>query len=63
MLIHILNNGLSVYLMRTCPEVETVGELLGSTGYAVLLAVSAVVLILSMCWLLRQQNRFKPLEV
>ena len=63
MLIHILNNGLSVYLMRICPEVETVGELLGSTGYAVLLAVSAVVLILSMCWLLRQQNRFKPLEV
>ena len=62
-LIHILNNGLSVYLMRAYPEVETAGELLGSTGYAVLLAVSAVVLILSMAWLLRRQNHFKPEEL
>lgn len=61
--IHILNNGLSVYLMRTYPEVETAGELLGTTGYAVLLAVSAAVLILSMAWLLRRQNHFKPEEL
>lgn len=61
--IHILNNGLSVYLMRTYPEMETAGELLGTTGYAVLLAVSAAVLILSMAWLLRRQNHFKPEEL
>lgn len=46
-LIHVFNNSLSVYLMKTYPEVETTVELLGTTWVIVIGAISVVVLVMA----------------
>lgn len=47
-LIHILNNSLSVYLTRTYPKIDNTSELLGEPTYLICLIVSVLLFILSL---------------
>lgn len=52
-LVHVVNNSCSVFLMRTCPDVEHLSELFPTGGYVLLIGLSACVLLLSLTMLRR----------
>jgi membrane protease YdiL (CAAX protease family) len=51
MLIHILNNSLSVFLSVRFPEATSVSSLVGTTNYYTLLGASVVLFVLCVLWL------------
>jgi membrane protease YdiL (CAAX protease family) len=55
MLIHVLNNSLSVFLSIRYPEATSVSSLIGTTNYYVLLAVSVLLFVLCVLWLSRMR--------
>lgn len=54
-LIHILNNSLSVYLSIKFPDVEYTSQLIGETGYVISMVLAVLLIILS--W--RMMNTYK----
>jgi membrane protease YdiL (CAAX protease family) len=54
-LIHILNNSLSVYFTRTYPEADTLADIMGSTPYFLCLAL-AVLLMVASIWQLDKKK-------
>lgn len=51
--VHVLNNSLSVWLMRTYPDVDTLAELIGYPAYGICLGVAAVVFVVAL-WRLKR---------
>ena len=60
-LVHVMNNSFSVYLMRTHPDIENFRELFTREDYLVLLMLSALLLGVSL-WAM-QRSRVKPLDL
>ncbi|RGM49864.1 MULTISPECIES: CPBP family intramembrane glutamic endopeptidase [Bacteroides] len=58
-LIHILNNSLSVYLNLKYPEVEELSDLMGNTSFLIFLLVSVLLLFLS----LKKLNEYKLSDI
>lgn len=58
-LIHIINNSLSVYLNISYPDIDTTSELIGKTPYLICIATSVALFILS--W--RMMNTYKLPEL
>jgi len=54
-LIHILNNSLSVYFSRTYPEANTLADIMGSTPYYICFAL-AVLLVVASIWQLNKKK-------
>lgn len=52
-LIHIINNSLSIYLNRTYPEVKTLGDLMDEQLYLTFTLIAAVLFIASYLWMKR----------
>lgn len=58
-LIHILNNSLSVYLSRSFPDVEYTSELIGTPAYPICLVLAVLLFVLS--W--RMMNVYKLSDI
>lgn len=54
-LIHILNNSLSIYFTRTYPEADTLADIMGSAPYYICLAL-AVLLVVASIWQLDKKK-------
>lgn len=54
-LIHILNNSLSVYFTQAYPEVDTFADLMGVVPYSICLALAVLLLALSI-WMLQKKE-------
>ncbi|WP_294480444.1 CPBP family intramembrane glutamic endopeptidase [uncultured Bacteroides sp.] len=52
-LMHVLNNSLSVFLNINCPEAEHLDELIGSTPYLIFLCVSVLIFVGTIIWMRR----------
>ena len=46
-LIHILNNSLSIYFTRTYPEADTLADIMGTTPYFLCLALAVLLVVVS----------------